>query len=95
MTPIGTEAVPMNRNIIDKISKEGTTNGDPTGLTTEVIQETEQETRQAALMTEAPRMTDKIVSKPGRFDSKRTVDAPTTINPSIDRINQCVIIHTA
>ena len=94
VTPIGTETVPLNRNIIDKISKEETTNGDPTGLTTEVIHETEQQTGQFTIMTDAPRMRDKMVSKPGRFDSKRTVDAPTTINPLINRINQCVIIHT-
>ena len=74
--------VPMNRNIIDKISKQETTNGDPTGMTTEVIQETEQKTRQAALMTKAARTTDRMVSKPGRFDSKNTMDAQKTITTS-------------
>ena len=83
----------MNRNIIDKILKQETTNGDPTGMTTEVIQETEQKTGQAALMAEAPRTTDRMVSKPGRFDSERTVDAQTTINHFIDTIHPCAIIQ--
>ena len=66
MSKTGTESVPMNRNIIRKSSKEETTNGDRTGMTTEVIHETEQQTAQFTLMTEEPRMTAKMVSKPDR-----------------------------
>ena len=95
MTKIETEAVPMNRNVIAKILKQETTNGDPTGMTAEEIHETEQKIAQPTIMTDAPRTIDRMISKPGRFDSKRTVDAQTAINQFRDTINQCVIIHTA